>query len=229
MADWLRQAAWWQMATIAVAINVAVTSSSALWWSLLVARRGVSSTVRAASRRDVLLAVSTTSVNAAVLLPAWWLWRRGVVELADVRAWRVPVELFYLAVGVDLVMYWVHRAFHVDPLYRWFHAVHHRDDLPLSPLTLFAMHPLEAAGFGAVTLALLWLWPVSIVGVAVFFALNWVVSTLAHVPPGSRHGGWAARWLGGSVAHVAHHDRPRRNYGFFTQCWDRLFGTAAAP
>ena len=62
--------------------------------------------------------------------------------------------------------------------------------------------------------------------VVLFFGLNLVVGTVAHLP--WREGTperWGDRWSGGPALHQAHHEHERADYGFFTQVWDRVLGT----
>lgn len=224
IAAWFADCAWWQLAGVALALNVAIVTSSVVLWRLIATRRGVGEGRRPPSRRDLVLTASTTIVNAAVLIPGWWLWRGGWIELPAAGPGRVLVEVLYLLVVTDLVMYGIHRVFHVDPLYAMFHRVHHTDDTPNNELSLFVMHPFEALGFGSQLLVLLLLRPVSVVGISIFFTLNLFVGTRAHVAVAAAPS-TMDRVFGGSVMHQGHHDAPATGFGFFTTFWDRLFGS----
>ena len=85
------------------------------------------------------------------------------------------------------------------------------------------MHPVEAAGFSTVMVALMLLWPVSVPAIAIFFALNLLIGTVAHVPLVAL--GALDNVLGVSRLHQTHHEDPDTNFGFFTQIWDRALGT----
>ena len=222
LADWFEDARWWQITLLSLALNVVIVTSSMTLFRMLVTRRSVSARIRRPTRRDRLLTGSTTLVNALVLLPPWWLWSRGTLELAAPSV-SIVLEVVYLLVGLDTAMYAIHRLFHQGVVYRWFHEVHHTDDRPLCSLTLFVMHPAEAAGFGTVVIVLMLIWPVSVPAVAIFFGLNLLIATLAHVPP-APPGKWD-NIVGWSRLHQTHHHDPNANFGFFTQFWDRALGT----
>jgi lathosterol oxidase len=111
-------------------------------------------------------------------------------------------------------------------LYLWFHRIHHVPDRRMTAVALFVMHPLEAVGFASVLLVLMALVPVTLASVVLFFGLNLVVGTIAHLP--WRDGTperWWDRWLGGPALHQAHHEHERADYGFFTHVYDRVLGT----
>lgn len=222
LIDWFERAEWWHIALVSVLLNLSTVTNSVVLFRLVVQQRGNSTQVRQPNRRDRLLTLSTTAVNAAAVLPPWWLWSQGTIELSSPGP-RIVIEVIYLTVAIDSAMYVLHRISHHGVLFRWFHNVHHSDDRPPSELTLFVMHPVEAAGFSTVMIALMLLWPVSVPAIAIFFGLNLVVGTVAHVPlvtPG--------RWenvIGGSRLHQIHHEQPNANFGFFTQVWDRALGT----
>lgn len=224
ISSWFTDRQWWEIAAIALVMNLGIVANSVFVWRLAAHRRGVSGPSRPVSGRDRALTATTTIVNAAALVPAWWLWTEGTIELASIDPLRIIIEVTYLVLAVDLVMYVVHRIFHLDPLYRWFHQVHHTDDAPTNELTLFVMHPLEAAGFGVLVLALLTMWSVSVVGIAIFFTINLIAGTVAHVPTSGSPSRWD-RLFGGSPLHQGHHEAPNTGYGFFTTTWDRLFGS----
>ncbi len=226
MTAWADRATWWEILLAAVVLNVVTTGASAALWHLLVRRRSVSSRTRRVTHRDLWLTSSTTLTNAVTLVPAWWAWQQGWIELAPGGLLRAALDLGYLIVGLDLTMYALHRLFHLEPLYGLFHAIHHTDDERMSPVTLFVMHPAEAAGFGAVTGLMMLIHPVSMPGVVAFFVLNLVVGTVAHVPaPDQVHVNWTDSWLGGAALHNDHHRQPDTAFGFFTQLWDRSLGT----
>ncbi len=225
MRGWADDAAWFEVAAAALILNAAAVVSSMVLWRVLVARRSVVGATRTPAARDIRLAASTTAVNAAITLPAWGLWREGVIELPDPTVGGVLVDVIVLIIGIDVAMYAVHRIFHLGALYRWFHVWHHTGDERMSPLTLFVMHPFEAAGFGLATLTLMWVNPTSIVAISIFFTFNLVIGTVAHVPPRTAVDAATVGWFGGSSMHAGHHARPETNFGFFTQVWDRLLGT----
>lgn len=224
---WFSDRSWWQIAAISLGLNIGIVLNSVTLWRVAASWRGVVDGARPVSTRDRMLTTSTTITNAAALVPAWWLWTENVIELVAPQLWRIPIEVLYLTLSVDLAMYWLHRLFHCEPLYRWFHQIHHTDDTPNNELTLFVMHPLEAAGFGFVVLILLAIWPVSVVGAGIFLTVNLLTGTLAHVlVTGSPSP--SARWIGGSALHQAHHEVPGSAYGFFTTVPDRVFGSLPA-
>ncbi len=227
MRGWADGAAWFEIAAASLVLNVGTVIASVCLWRLLIARRTVDDAVRRVDRRDVRLTASTTLVNAAVALPAWWLWREGIVEIDEPSVVGVVADTVVLLVGLDLSMYVLHRVFHQGVLYRWFHAWHHTGDERMTPVTLCVMHPFEAAGFGLATLGLMWSSPVSVPAVLAFFTINLIVGTVAQVPRSDDPAAVepTVGWFGGSSLHAGHHARPDTNFGFFTQVWDRLLGT----
>ena len=226
MIGWLARAPWWEVLAIGAGINVVTVAASVAFWRALVALRPAPELVRPPTRRDVAFTASTATTNALTVLPGWWLLRHGWIEVPAFSAARFPLELLYLLVGLDLLAYLLHRGFHLAWIYPWFHQLHHVDDERMSPLTLFVMHPFEAAGFAGMVLVLLRLWPVSFAAVATFFTLNLVLGTVAHRPrPADQPVTVWDRTLGGSWLHRGHHEAVTTNYGFFTQGWDRLLRT----
>ena len=82
------------------------------------------------------------------------------------------------------------------------------------------MHPLEAAGFGALWLGLISVYSPTWAGLCVYLVLNVVSGTVGHLG--------VAAWpsvgpLAGSDFHGEHHRDPSRNFGFYTRIWDWLF------
>lgn len=221
-AVWFREAAWYEIVGVSAMLNIITVASSVVLFLWITNRRGVADRIRQPSARYWALAASTTVVNIAAVLPPWWLWTQGRIDLATPTV-RILAEVVFLTIAVDAAMYVLHRASHRGVLFRWVHRIHHTDDRPPSALTLFVMHPVEAAGFSVVMVGLMLIWPVSVPAIGMFFGLNLVVGTVAHVPliaPG--------RWkdlLGGSQLHQAHHEDGSTNFGFFTQIWDRAFRT----
>jgi hypothetical protein len=112
-----------------------------------------------------------------------------------------------------------HRIVHVEPFYRWFHALHHRYDRP-RPLTLFVLSPQEVLAFGALWLAVIWIYPPSWLGMSIYLALNVIFGTVEHlgVELVAGEGVVAGSWF-----HARHHADRRCNFGFYTTLWDRLF------
>ena len=219
---------WWQVLAVSVVLNAATLATSVVLWHGLVRRWDLTDQTRVPERSEVLLTASTVAINALALLPGWWLWREGWIELAPSSLGRTAIDLVYLIVGVDAVMYGVHRVFHWGLLYRWFHRIHHVPDRRMTPVSLFVMHPLEAAGFSVVLLGLMALVDVTLASVVVFFGLNLTVGTLAHLPrrPGAAERWWD-RWLGGTVPHQGHHADEAADFGFYTQVIDRVLGTSS--
>lgn len=66
-----------------------------------------------------------------------------------------PVYLFVLALLVPVIhethFFFLHRAIHWGPLYKWVHSVHHNSVNP-SPWSSLSMHPVEQLGYLGVAL-----------------------------------------------------------------------------
>lgn len=224
MAGWFREAPWPVIAIVGVVMNFSVTITS-IGASVMLSHHRVARSDL--SRRSIVSAFVTTWVNGLVLVPAWWLWRRGTLELPDPELLPTVGQFIYLALFMDTALYWLHRVGHHESVYRFVHERHH-EETTMTPLSLFVMHPIEAAGFGFLMLCALLLIPVSVPAIAAFGTLNLVAGTLAHQSLGSdgSAGSALARFGGWAVFHQAHHVDPSVNLGFFVPLWDRLAGTA---
>jgi sterol desaturase/sphingolipid hydroxylase (fatty acid hydroxylase superfamily) len=131
--------------------------------------------------------------------------------------------------GVELVLYWWHRALHRVPvLWRWFHQMHHSPER-VDSLSAFVFHPLDMLGFTFVASFSL----VMVFGVRVEAAI--IAITIANTLAIFGHANVRTpRWLGYLIQrpenHAAHHERGihGRNFGDIA-LWDMVFGTWHNP
>lgn len=169
------------------------------------------------------VAAATLLGNTAVTWLGWLAWRQGWIALRPSGSVLAALaDAVGLLLAMDLAMYLGHRVAHLPPLFAWVHALHHRYRL-VRPLTLFVLSPLEVAGFGAVWLAVLALWQPSWSGMIAYLLLNAWWGAVGHsgVEPLPRR----LPVLTGGRFHADHHLDPSGNFGFYTDLWDRLFGT----
>jgi sterol desaturase/sphingolipid hydroxylase (fatty acid hydroxylase superfamily) len=137
------------------------------------------------------------------------------------------VDLVVLVVGMDFAMYWLHRLAHLKWLYL-VHRPHHRYVDP-RPLTLFVLSPMETVAFGGLWLAFLCVYSPSWIAVVAYLTLNVFSGVIGHTgvelfPPFFERAR-GLRWIAGSAFHADHHASETCNYGFYTNVWDRMFGT----
>jgi Delta7-sterol 5-desaturase len=180
------------------------------------------------SRLQAGLAVGAVFGNAAVTVAGWWLWRTGVIHISVAASPWIIVDLVLLVLLMDLFMYVGHVIAHRPRVFGLVHSLHHRF-VDARPLTLFALHPLEVLGFGALWLAALALHTFSLWAVAGYTVLNLVFGVFGHlgveVLPVRLRRSPAFIWVATPTLHVGHHAAPAYNLGFYTTIWDRLFDT----
>lgn len=181
-------------------------------------------------RLECLLAASTVLVSTLVTFAGLLLYRAGILSIREDVGWRLVLDVVVLGLAMDLAMFVLHRLAHVPWLYRSVHALHHRYDRP-RPLTLFVLHPLETAGFGALWLAVIVVYAPSWCGMAAYLVLNVVFGVIGHLGREPFPRWWLRVPVLGMVAtatfHAQHHHDGTTNYGFYTTLWDRLFSTLA--
>ena len=132
--------------------------------------------------------------------------------------------------GIDLLIYWAHRAQHAAPMLWRFHAVHHADtEMDIS--TALLHHPIAYLGM-ALTVGLVmyaagmpaWVFPV-------YGLFEATVGPFQHVAtPVPDRLERAVRWLLVTPGmHQVHHSTDPahydRNFANVLSVWDRLFGT----
>jgi lathosterol oxidase len=182
-------------------------------------------------RREVVLAAVCVVLNSAVTFAGWMLFRAGIIVVRPASVVGAVLDTIVLLVAMDLAMYLLHRLAHVRRLYPLLHALHHRYEHP-RPLTLFVLNPFEVLGFGSLWLAVLCVYSSTWAGICVYLALNAFFGTIGHLgveplPDGAQRLA-LIRHLGSSRFHAEHHLEGKVNFGFYTDMWDRLFGTRKA-
>jgi sterol desaturase/sphingolipid hydroxylase (fatty acid hydroxylase superfamily) len=228
---WLETASWPALVLVFTVENLIilllVIALGALAARLFSSRR-VALAPEPLTATEVLVALTNVLLNTATTLLGLWLWRRGVIHFrTDVGLW-VLVDVLVLLLGMDLLMYMLHRAAHIPLLYRLLHSFHHRYDRP-RPLTLFALSPAENIAFGALWLAFISVYHASWTGMAVYLGLNVLFGAVGHLGvepfPTRCANNIVLRNLAGGSFHAQHHQDKRHNFGFYTLIWDRLLGT----
>jgi sterol desaturase/sphingolipid hydroxylase (fatty acid hydroxylase superfamily) len=177
------------------------------------------------TRAELWLTFACVLCNTIVTFTGWRLVQLGFIHVVpDAPWWRVVLDVVLLVLVMDLAMYVTHRLAHVPVFYRWVHRIHHRYEHP-RPLTLFVLHPIEVFGFGALWLLVLLAHDWSLFSIGVYLGINLVFGALGHVGVEPFPRALLRLPLGTSTFHAKHHTQPHGSFGFYTQLWDRLFGT----
>ena len=186
-------------------------------------------------RGEIALSVVSSVIYAAPAAFAMQAWKAGGTRMfSDLSPAAWPTIAAGTAACLllhDAFYYWAHRAMHWRPVFRAFHAGHHKHPEP-SPFAGFAFDPLEALLTGWFLPALVFVIPVEVHVAVVVLMLTTVTGTL-------NHGGWEVwprRWVEGAFGrwlvipshHSQHHTRFACNFGLYFTHWDRLFHTNAA-
>lgn len=214
-----------------LAQNVAVMIGALAFGAAVVAglqkTRRISPPPPPIERIEIALAACTVVLNALITAAGHEMHLRGLVHFRVDFGARWLLDLLVLIAGMDFAMYWLHRLAHVGRLYV-IHRAHHRYVDP-RPLTLFVLSPVETISFGALWLAFLFVYSPSWLAVVAYLTLNVFFGVIGHTgvelfPPLFERA-HVLRYLAGSAFHADHHALETCNYGFYTNVWDRIFGT----
>lgn len=186
-------------------------------------------------RGEIALSVASSVIYAAPAALAMVAWKAGGTRMySDLSpaAWpgMAAAGLAYLLLH-DAFYYAAHRAMHWRPVFKAFHAGHHKHVEP-SPFAGFAFDPLEALLTGWFLPALVFVIPMEVhLALTLLLAMT-VIGTINHcgweVWPRRWVEGWFGRWIVIPAHHAQHHGRFGCNFGLYFQLWDRLLGTNAA-
>ncbi|KAJ1988696.1 C-4 sterol methyl oxidase [Dimargaris cristalligena] len=146
-------------------------------------------------------------------------------------SWQaMALQIFLFMVFEDTFHYWMHRALHYGPFYRYIHKQHHEFSAPFG-LTAEYAHPLEILILGMGTIGGPLLWVMATGDMHIFTVLTWIVVRLLQTV--DSHSGydfpWSLRhWLpfwSGAEHHDYHHMAFVNNYSTAFRWWDYLCGT----
>jgi sterol desaturase/sphingolipid hydroxylase (fatty acid hydroxylase superfamily) len=215
-------------------INIAMFIASVFGGELLVrifrARR-ISPPPDPIDFTECWLAFSCVLLNALVAVAGWLLWRHGWITVRRGGGWRILMDIVVLLIAMDFLMYVFHRIAHLPWIFPIVHSTHHHYDRP-RPLSLFVLNPAEVLGFGLLWLLLLCVYTATWTGIIVYLALNLLFGTIGHLGvepfPRALSNRPILRHLGSSTFHATHHSDRNVNFGFYTDFWDRLFGTTGS-
>ncbi len=172
-------------------------------------------------------------LSFATLIPAqvFFAWAVRLDFQQAVAAQPLWLQFVEILVAVDLVTYWVHRAFHQVPLLWSFHAIHH-SSRQMDWLAGSRMHLVDALATRAAAFI-----PVFVLGFAPAALYAYLVFVSFHAVFIHANVRWrwpALRWVIATPAfHHWHHTSDEegldKNFAGFLPMWDRLFGTAHLP
>lgn len=211
---------------IFLAENLLVTALALLFgWLVLKFNR---KPIKAASRKEVFICILTNVINTLITYSGFWLWKHGYIQLNYSLSWRILFDFVALFILMDLAMFLFHYAIHRSVLYKTIHQFHHHYADPI-PIDLFVLHPLETVGFGSLWLVILLLFNFNFYAVFIYLVANVFFGIMGHLGiepiPQSIRKVAPFKYLGTSSFHHQHHLNINHNFGFYTNIWDKLFGT----
>ena len=150
------------------------------------------------------------------------LYASGSIPQLD-SLWAIAAMTFAVFWIEGVHFYLNHRLLHVDPLYRWAHALHHRN-VNTGPWSGISMHPLEHVLY--FSLPLVFLVVPGSPSIATFCGVYLMLS------PSPSHSGFdrfkisdRLDFHGGDYFHNLHHRYFEVNYGMLLVPLDKWFGT----
>jgi sterol desaturase/sphingolipid hydroxylase (fatty acid hydroxylase superfamily) len=231
LINWLQTASYFEAFLVFLVENLVILTLVVTVGNWLIARnqqRRVALKPVSLSTDEIASAAANVLLNTLVTFAGLLFWRRGIIHFrSDVGIFAL-LDVLVLTLGMDFLMYLLHRIAHIRALFPLLHEFHHRFDRP-RPLTLFALNPVENLAFGGLWLVSISLYNASWLGMSIYLCLNVVFGGVGHLGVEALPGKWSRlpvmRYVAGGSFHAQHHQDIKHNYGFYTLIWDRLFGT----
>lgn len=144
----------------------------------------------------------------------------------------VQIALFFVL--EDTWHYWMHRALHWGPLYKYIHKIHHQYSAPFGLAAEYAS-PIETMILGAGTVLVPILWALISQNFHVLTMYLWIALRLFQAI--DAHSGYEFPWslhhflpfYTGADHHDTHHERFIGNYASSFRWWDYVMDTQAGP
>lgn len=178
---------------------------------------------------DTLLSLLVLVCNALVFVVGFLFWQKGMLIVQEsTNGLRIIVEVVFLVLIMDFLMYVFHRIVHLPFFYKLIHLRHHHHQ-STNAISLFVLHPIEALGFGSLIILVIFIYPFSYLAISIYLFVNLFWGTIGHLDKEVLPYKFSARlqsvFVGTTRFHNNHHQNPHCNYGFYTVIWDKLFGT----
>ncbi len=177
------------------------------------------------SKSDILSSIITILCNSLVMFIGVTLWKKEWILIHPTgNIIHVILEVFLFIIIMDFLMYVFHYVAHSPYLYRLMHRKHH-EHISTNFLSLFVIHPLESLGFGLMMIVLLMCYNFSLLGVTLYIMINLIWGTAGHLNREFFPARSELMGIGTTQFHNKHHLSENKNFGFYTNIWDRIFNT----
>lgn len=179
-------------------------------------------------KSDLYLSFLTLFLNSVVMLTGVYLWKSGWIKLNESKTiLTILVEIAAITLVMDLLMYIFHYMVHHPFIYKILHRKHH-EHTSTNFLSLFVLHPFETLGFGWMMIFVFMLYDFSVFSITIYLFINLIWGTIGHLNREFFPKWTEELFLGTTKFHNQHHLNEKRNFGFYTSIWDRMFGTYKA-
>jgi len=182
-------------------------------------------------RHEIMWSALNIGITTFILTQySSWLVAGGYLQTnPEPASWYTILFEFALYFFVfDFYFYWVHRALHVEPLYKWVHKTHHFSVSP-NALSSSSMTPIEGTMEGLIVPTFLALVTVHEASTYLIIPFATLMGLYVHcgyeVMPRWWYRSRLTNWFITPMFHDQHHQYFRCNYGAYTTIWDRVFGT----
>lgn len=174
------------------------------------------------------LCLLTNLINTIITYLGFWLYAHGFISIENSLTWQILIDFSILFFLMDFLMYCFHILIHKTFLYKAVHQLHHQSIHP-KPIDLFLLHPIETIGFGLLWLSTLLIIDLNIFAIIFYLIINVIFGMIGHLGiepiPLRLTNKPIVKYLGTSTFHHNHHQHIHYNFGFYTNIWDKLFGT----
>lgn len=182
-------------------------------------------------RNEAIFAViNLATAGVAIAWATQQLTASGIISFKSgpVAWWVIALEYALYFFMFDTWFYWLHRAMHKEPLYKWVHKLHHRSTAP-NLLTTFSVSPFESIINGGFVPLFLCVFTVHDATMALIGPTNVLMGLYVHAGyellPRWWHRKPVTGWFISTSFHDQHHKYFNYNFGGYTTIWDRLCGT----
>lgn len=169
-------------------------------------------------KSDISNSLLILLVNILVAIPGYFLFNFSYIEFTEKHFY---IDLLFLFVGFDILMYSFHYLSHRLKLLKRLHGNHHSHKY-FNVFSLYVMHPFEAFSFGILLTIASLFFSFNIYSFLIFLSFNWIYGVISHLNTKSIK---QPLILGNHVFHKLHHSQTNCNYGFYTVLWDKIFKT----